>query len=272
MRVSALYLHPVKSLGGVAVDEAVIDERGFVDDRRWMVVDPKGRFRTQRRLPRMALIRTAIAGDSYMLSTDGAAELRIPRVHDGPRAPVIVWNDTVDAAVHPEGSAWLTEALGVDCRLVHMPPGVIRPVDPDYAAPDDRVGFADGFPFLVAGEASLDALNEALVAGGSAPVSMPRFRPNITVSGAAPFAEDGWSRVRIGEVTFRGPKLCTRCIMTTVDPATGERGGGGEPLKTLGAIHTVNNRITFGMNLVHDRTGTVRVGDPVVPASDTSDS
>jgi len=265
LRVSALYLHPVKSLAGIAVDEAIVDERGFVDDRRWMVVDPKGRFRTQRRLPRMARILTAIDGDGYRLTADGAEPLWIPREHDGERVPVIVWSDTVDAALHPEGSAWLTAALGVECRLVHMPADVVRPVDPKHADASDRVGFADGFPFLITTDASLSALNDALAAGGEPPVSMRRFRPNIVVGGATPFAEDGWSQLSIGEVSFRGPKLCTRCTMTTVDPATGERGGGGEPLKTLGAIHTVNNRITFGMNLVHDRTGTVRVGDPVAP-------
>lgn len=264
MQVSALYLHPVKSLRGIRVERAELDARGLRGDRRWMVVDPEGGFLTQREHPRLALVHTALTDGHIQLTAPGMAPLTLPRVWDGPRQPVTVWRSTVPAAAHPAGGGWLSDFLGRRCRLVHMPPDVHRAMNPDHARPEERVSFADGYPLLITSQASLDALNQRLVQRGAAPVTMERFRPNVVVTGCAPFAEDALQRVAIGGVSFRGPKLCERCVVTTIDPETGQRSG-GEPLKSLAALHTVGGRICFGMNLIHDGPGALRVGDPVRP-------
>jgi uncharacterized protein YcbX len=140
---------------------------------------------------------------------------------------------------------------------VHFPDDSRRAVDPDYAAPADQVGFADGFPFLLISQASLDDLNARL----DQPVPMLRFRPNLVVSGCGPYAEDGWKRIRIGDIEFRVAKPCSRCIIPTIDFATGERAR--EPLQTLMTYRKRDNKVYFGQNLLHDAGGRLEVGTQV---------
>jgi uncharacterized protein YcbX len=172
---------------------------------------------------------------------------------------VAIWKDQcVAVAAGAEADAWFTALLGTPCRLVTMPSSTVRQVDLGYAEPGDPVGFADGFPFLLISQGSLDELNRRL----EHPVPMDRFRPNIVVDGCEPHAEDGWSRVTIGEISFRVVKPCARCVITTTDQQTGERGR--EPLRTLATYRRVGNKVLFGQNLIHDGVGAVRVGDPCV--------
>ena len=135
--------------------------------------------------------------------------------------------------------------------------GAIRAVDPDYARPADQVGFADGFPFLLISQASLDHLNRRL----AAPLPMLRFRPNLVVSGCEPYAEDGWRHLRIGDLEFRVAKPCSRCIIPTIDPTTAQRSA--EPLRTLRGYRRRDNKVYFGQNLIHDALGRLEVGMPV---------
>lgn len=172
------------------------------------------------------------------------------------RIPVRIFDDDArGAVVGAEADRWFKRFLGVDCRLVYMPDDVVRPVDPRYAQSDDRVGFADGFPLLLLSEASLADLNSRL----PEPVTEDRFRPNLVVSGADAFAEDGWRRLRLGGVGLRVAKPCSRCAITTVDQATGERGK--EPLRTLDGYRRVGSKVMFGQNLAHDEPGEIGVGD-----------
>lgn len=234
--------------------------RGLEHDRRWMVVDTQGRFLTQRELPRMALITTRLTVDDLVLGAPGMPDLAVPlRSEGGDAAPVSVWSDaTTGTPAGLEADRWLGAFLGVSCRLVRMPGDAVRQVDRAYAREGEQVGYADGFPFLLISQASLDDLNRRL----SAPVGMERFRPNLVVSGCAPYAEDGWTRIRIGAVLFRVVTSCARCVIVTVDPSTGERGR--EPLRTLAGYRTVEKRVLLGQNLIHDSIGGVlRVGDAV---------
>jgi uncharacterized protein YcbX len=174
------------------------------------------------------------------------------------RVSVTVWADTVDAAdAGAEAAAWLSEFLGTDCRLVCFAREAVRPVDRVYAEASDQVGFADGFPFLLISQASLDDLNARL----AQPVPMLRFRPNLVIGGSEPYAEDDWRRIRIGDLTFRVAKPCSRCIIPTIDPATARRGS--EPLRTLMSYRRRDNKVYFGQNLVHDAVGRLAVGMPV---------
>ena len=138
-----------------------------------------------------------------------------------------------------------------------MPADTIRPVNPAYGRPGDHVSFADGYPALLASEASLADLNSRL----AAPVPMNRFRPNLVVDGTEAFAEDGWSRIRIGEVVFRVVKPCDRCVVTTIDQKTGK--AGKEPLRTLSRYRKKDGKVYFAQNLIPDAPGTLRRGDPV---------
>jgi len=259
MNVSALYLYPIKSAGAVALDSAEIDELGFAGDRRLMVVDKSGRMVTQRSVPTMALVRPRFEGDEVVVTATGMPELRIPRRREeGEPLKVVVWGDWVDAIrIDRAADRWFSQLLGRDVRLAYMPHTSFREVDQTYAAPGKRVSFADGFPFLLATEASLADLNARL----ASPVPMDRFRPNIVISGGEPWAEDGWERIRLGTIRFDVVKPCARCVITTVDQETGAIGK--EPLKTLSTFRKVETKVLFGQNMVHRNRGHLRIGAPV---------
>jgi uncharacterized protein YcbX len=258
--LAQINIYPVKSLGGFSATSAKVEPRGLQHDRRWMLVDGEGRFLTQRDLPRMALIATAVEQDCLTLRAPGVAPLRVPlQPPCGATETVRVWRSVCQAVwVGDEADQWLREFFGVPCRLVFMPEETRRTVNPDFRAGEGIVSFADGYPLLLLGEESLFDLNSRL----EQPVPMNRFRPNLVVSGAAAYAEDGWTKVRIGGATFHGVKLCDRCSLITVDQATGEAAG-PEPLKTLAAYRLKDQKVLFGQLLIPDGTGTVQVGDAV---------
>jgi uncharacterized protein len=269
MQLAGLFLYPVKSLRGCTVDSAEVDALGLVGDRRFLVVDEQGQFLTQRTLPRMALVATALDATALTLRAAGAGEVRVPRASD-PAAPlcqVRVWASeglqAEDCGAAP--AAWLSDFLGSRCRLVRAGTAYHRPVKPSKARPGDVVSFADAYPFLVIGEATLAELNGRLAAQGEAAVPMDRFRPNLVVRGSAPFAEDAWARFRIGEIVFRAAGPCARCVVTTTDQFTAERGP--EPLRTLATYRrdpAKPSDVNFGQNLIHEtKTGHLRVGAAV---------
>lgn len=258
----AIYRYPVKSLRGESFDSLEVMRRGFACDREWMVVDPDGRFLTQRQQPRMSLVdATVTAAGELRLRAPGMPALAIP----GGAAdylPVEVWGDRIEAlAAGPDADAWLSRFLGIDCRLVRFADDRRRDVDPGYAHAGDEVGFADGFPFLLISQASLDDLNRRLESCDEPAVPMTRFRPNLVVDGCEPYAEDAWRRIRIGDLTLRVVKACSRCIIPTIDPATARRGP--EPLRTLMTYRRRDSKVYFGQNLVHDGPGELRTGMPV---------
>ena len=263
MRVTEIKIYPVKGLRGHAVAEAVVEPWGLAGDRRFMVVDEAGRFRTQRELPAMAVVDAAVAPGGLVLTAEGAAPLAVAIPGPGAEAcDVTVWRDRVAARdAGPDAAAWLSRVLGVPCRLVHLAdPANGRPVDPDYGDAADRVSFADGFPLLVTNTASLDDLNGRL----AAPVAMDRFRTNVVVSGAEPWAEDGWQDLRIGGIAFAGTKDCARCAVTTVDQDTGRKSPENEPIRTLARFRRkAGGRIIFGQNLIPRGLGRIAVGDAV---------
>jgi len=256
--VSALYIYPIKSCRGIRVQEWPVVARGFAADRRWMLVDADGKFVTQRELAQLALVDTALEADQLRLTAPGRPELVLPLTFEtGESREVQVWLDRAVGIAHELGSAWFSDYLGAPHELVYMPEHHRRQVNPARANPGDIVSFADGYPFLLISEASLGDLNSRL----EVPISMERFRPNIVIGDCEPFAEDGFARVRVGEISFRGPKRCDRCLITNIDLLTGERGN--EPLRTLAKYRLEEQKVWFGMNLIHDHAGVLRVGDSV---------
>lgn len=260
----ALNIYPVKGLKGIALRQARCTERGLEHDRRWMVVDAAGMFLSQREHPKMATVWTEVSGGVLSLSAPDETSVDIPVDAQGPALRVQVWNSVCDAiAVSAEADAWLSSYLGLACRLVHMPESSMRYSNPAYGGERHAVGFADGYAYLIIGEASLADLNAKLLAKGHSALPMNRFRPNLVVSGAEPFAEDGWGEIGVGEAILRGAKPCGRCQVTTTDQATGEVKG-PEPLATLATYRDSKEfGVLFGMNLVTVRPGIVRVGDAV---------
>ncbi len=258
--LTQINVYPVKSLGGLSAESAPVEARGLRHDRRWMLVNDAGRFLSQRELPRMALIAPAVEASDLTLRAPGTAPLRVPLQSPGAASEAVsVWGSVCRAvAVGAEADEWFRNFLGVPCRLVFMPEETRRPVNPKYSAGEGIVSFADGYPLLLLGEASLDDLNTRL----GSPVLMNRFRPNLVVSGSPAYAEDGWTKICIGGATFHGVRACDRCGLITVDQAAGEATG-PEPLKTLASYRLKDQKVLFGQLLIPDGAGVVRVGDPV---------
>lgn len=270
LRVSGIFIYPVKSCRGIALASAEMDALGVAGDRRFLVVDETGRFLTQRTHARMALIATALDAERVTLSAEGAGSVSVTRAPD-PTASlrsVTVWKHSGLQAEDcgAEAARWLSDFLGAKLALVRIGPAFERHVLKKAGRPGDCFSFADGSPVLVTGEASLADLNDRILERGGEPVPMDRFRPNVVVSGAAPFAEDEWPRVRIGEVVLRAAGKSDRCIVTTTDQLTGERGK--EPLRTLATFRRdpiEPTSVYFGTNFINEsKHGALRVGDEVI--------
>jgi uncharacterized protein YcbX len=258
--LSEINIYPIKSLGGISLPSATVEERGLQYDRRWMLVDAQNQFMTQRNIHKMALIKVSINITQLQASMIGMPGLNIPflpQTNETLRVPV--WDDTCQAeVVSGEANEWFSQALQMRCKLVYMPESSTRPVDERYAKNSDIVSFADAYPFLLIGQASLDDLNQRL------PKALPmnRFRPNLVLTTSIPFEEDQWKSIRIGETIFHLVKPCARCVLTTIDQQTGV--AGKEPLKTLSAYRMVNYKVLFGQNAVWGRQGNLlQLGDIV---------
>lgn len=264
MKVSGLWIYPVKSLGGIAVPSVDVEPRGFAGDRRWMIVDSASRFVTRREVPALARIGLSFAEKGgYRLSAPEGEALLPAGIEGGGPAPVTVWRDTVNALLaENEASALISHVAGRPLRLAFMPEEARRAVNAAYGGPGEHVSFADGFPALVTSESSLAALNAAL----DGPVPMTRFRSNIAIAGDGlePWAEDSWSGIDVGTVRLRFAKPCARCIVITQNPQTGVREEGNAvpmALRRLGRFNAEG--VLFGMNAVPEALGRIAVGDAV---------
>jgi uncharacterized protein YcbX len=258
VRLSGLFIYPIKACGSIEVPSARVVARGLELDRRYMLVDRSGTFITQREAPKLCLVTLALAADHLVLSAPGLSELEIPQAAAGTADVTCkIWHDTTSAIRHVDGSRWFSEYLGTDMQLVYMPDSEQRAVNPKRAKPGDVVSYADAYPLLAISEASLADLNSRL----EAPLQMQRFRPNLVFSECESFAEDRLTAFAIADVSFRAARRCERCVVTTIDPASGERGK--EPLRTLAKYRLEDGKVWFGMNLIHDGHGELRVGDAV---------
>ena len=258
--LSAITLYPVKSLAGISVTSWPVTKTGLQYDRKWMLIDNNAQFLSQRKLPQMALIKTALTDSHLILSASGMEELSLPLTPtDGEIIKSTIWQDQCDArSVSLEADQWLGSFLNHGCRLVYQPDEMIRQVDPDYGRYTDNVAFSDGFPFLIISENSLASLNQEMQLN----LPMTRFRPNLVISGCPSYAEDSWREISIGAIDFRLPKPCSRCAIPTIDPNTAQTGK--EPLKTLNRIRKWQNNVYFGQNALHNQCGTLTVGDTVL--------
>lgn len=269
-RIASLTVYPLKSAAGIAVDTLSLDARGATGDRRWLLVDGDGTAITARECHRLLHVVPRFA----TADRNGALMLDAPRLPtftaivpgaDAPAATATVWGDAVHAFdVGDEAAAWCSEAIGRACRLVHLADESTRPLKRKYAGPlpfeNRTVAFSDGAPLLLLSLASVDALNARLLAQGhGTPLDRRRFRANVWLADCTPHEEDTWSRVQLGAVELGLGSLCTRCVLTTVDPDTLEQGV--EPLRAFAQYRRADDGVVFGVNATHAAPGTVRVGD-----------
>ncbi len=265
MRIETLYTYPVKGCRRIGHEHVAVEPWGLAGDRRWMVVDPRGVGITQRDVARLGLLR--VTPQPYGLSLRGPSrpDLEVEFPVDGPPVDVRVFKSKtpVPARVADAATGWLTGFLDEPARLVWQADTSGRGVD-DLPENDDRVSLADGYPLLLANTASLDAVNDWLAEAGDEPVPMTRFRPNVVVTGAGAWAEDDWvgRRLRLGGLTFRAGPPCPRCVVTTIDQDTAEKGK--QPLRILGKYRNLGGGLMFGLNLIPDGPGVLRVGDEVL--------
>ncbi|WP_371596673.1 MOSC domain-containing protein [Streptomyces sp. NBC_00564] len=264
----SIHVHPVKAFRGQEPREALVEPWGLAGDRRWVLIDDGGKVVTQRQQPRLALAAAELLpGGGVRLSASGREPVTVPVPEPMGTTTLNIFGTKVEAVLADDTAHdWCSDYLGADVRLLHMDdPATRRPIDdPPHALPGETVSLADGYPLLLTTLASLDALNSLIAQGDHAdegPLPMNRFRPNVVVAGTAAWAEDDWSRIAIGAVNFRVAKMCGRCVVTTTDQGTAQRGK--EPLRTLGRHRRFGDRLVFGQNLVPESVGTVRIGDAV---------
>jgi len=252
--ISELYIHPLKSAASVPVNKSVVDALGLENDRRWMLVDDKGDFLSQRQLPEMCLIDAQASNDGLSISVPGQRAIKVTARPDHVRQ-VVVWGDSCRAYDAGDAAAkYVSDFLKTSCRLVCFPSDEKRQIDLNYAKPGELTGFSDGFPLLLISQASLDDLNARL----DKPVSMTRFRPNIVVSGCEAYAEDDWKHIVVGEIEMRVVKPCSRCSIPSVNPETAVRSL--EPVKALREYRMKDSKIYFGQNIIANSTGVLEVG------------
>ncbi|MCB0835122.1 MAG: MOSC domain-containing protein [Bacteroidetes bacterium] len=266
MQLTEINIYPVKSLGRVQLSQSSLTDRGLMHDRRWMIVDEHNQFITQRKIPSIAVIQPQLTDRELILSHPNGSSARVPLVSDGGEEINVQIFDQICLAISHQNHStelnnWLSNILGLTCKLVYMPDQSHRFVKEKYGAADKIVSFADGFPYVIIGEASLNYLNQKL----ENPVPMTRFRPNFVFSGGEPHEEDKWSQIKIGTVHFRAVVQWGRCMVTTVDQNTGVKET--EPLKTLNTYRKKDDKVVFGMTLIGPSSGIVSVGDLIEPLS-----
>ena len=257
--LSEIWIYPIKSLGGIRMSRVKVMPKGLQHDRRWMLIDETGNFITQRVYSKMAFFKLSFSGQHFSISF-GSEVIDLPVDAPVSTTPIsaTIWDDVVSVfeALGPF-SQWFSQRLGISCRLVFFPESQVRLVDENYRVEDDQVSLADGYPFLIIGQRSLEDLNTRL----KIPVPMNRFRPNFVFTGGEPFEEDTWHTFSIGKSKFIGVKPCSRCTLITVDQETGEKGI--EPLATLATYRKVDNKINFGQNILAIDYNEIYEGDKI---------
>jgi len=260
LTLSEINIYPIKSLAGISLQTSEVEDRGLKYDRRWVLVNETNKFFTQRDFPEMALIKVEIEKDGLKLQHKrrNIVSLKVPFDFDhSKKDKVVIWDDTVEGEFYNNQiDGWFSEIFSIKCHLVKMPESTKRIVDETYAK-NKTVSFADGYPFMIIGQASVGDLNSRM----EKPLPINRFRTNFVFAGGKPFEEDRWKKFKIGEVIFEAVKPCARCVITTTNQETAERAN--EPLHTLSKFRKIDNKVMFGMNLICESTGKISVGDKI---------
>ncbi|NOT74640.1 MAG: MOSC domain-containing protein [Cyclobacteriaceae bacterium] len=258
--LTEIWIYPVKSLGGIRLKSSQVMGKGLRYDRRWMLVDENNMFMTQRICHSMALFKLSFVENGFKIQFKTDSHI-LPLHHQVIDTPldVQVWDDRMKAfEVSEESSRWFSERLGLNCKLVFFPEENQRLIDEKFRVNNEQVSLADAYPLLVVGQSSLNDLNERL----EDPVPMNRFRPNLVFTGGEAFEEDQWKDFTVGSNRFVGIKPCARCILTTINQDTAEKGR--EPLLTLSNYRKRDSKIYFGLNSVPVDQNEIKEGDEII--------
>jgi len=260
--LSELYIYPIKSLGGISLNESKIEAKGLQLDRRWMLVDESGMFITQRKYHQLALLEVKIVKDQLVVShkIDHDRCISFPLIETLAEETVVnIWDDeSKGVEVSKVVSQWFSNFMNMKVKLVKMPENEQRLVDPKYASDKEIVSFADGYPCLIIGQSSLNLLNQKL----DNSIRMDRFRPNFVFTGGEAHIEDRFQNFSLSGIHFTAVKPCARCILITIDQQTGIKTA--DPLATLAHYRKQDNKIIFGQNLIHKGEGIIKVGDELL--------
>lgn len=255
IKLSQLAIYPIKSTSQISLQQARLSPFGLEMDRRWMLINEHGYMLTQRKHPRMCLIKSSLENNRLIINAPDMPTLSLDISNTSSRVKASVWEDSCNAYdCGTQAAKWFSSVIQSPTRLVYFPDDEIRQVDLDYAQQGDITAFSDGFPYLLIGQSSLDDLNSRL----SSTVDMKRFRPNLVVTGSAAFAEDSWKKIRIGGITLRLVKPCSRCSIPSINPDTGEQSA--EVVKTLAGYRMNENKIMFGQNVIAEGSGELTLG------------
>ncbi len=260
LQLSEIWIYPIKSLGGIRLQSSKVARKGLIYDRRWMLVDEQNSFMTQRIHHQMALFKLSLDQNGFNIDHQRAS-LFLPFKNDLLPTPIQtkVWDDEVTVfEVSSLVSEWFSKQLDTTCKLVEFPEQNLRPVDSRYQLNQEQVSLADGYPFLIVGQSSLDDLNSRM----NTVIPMDRFRPNLVFTGGEPYEEDSWKQFSIGKNKFIGVKPCSRCVLTTVDQQTAIQGK--EPLATLATYRKKDNKIYFGQNVLAIDHDEIYEGDEII--------
>jgi uncharacterized protein len=260
LTLSEIWIYPIKSLGGIKLENSVVLPKGLKHDRRFMLVNEEGTALTQRTIPRLSLFKSNLINDRCEISY-GSHAITIPLepLTTEPAVRVKIWNDLVWAnEVSSEYSRWFSQLLDIPCRLVFFPEKNSRPVDTRYHENFENVSLADAYPILIIGQESLNDLNRRL----PNPLPMNRFRPNLVFTGGQSYAEDTFQYFTIGKNRFKAVKPCARCILITIDQETAAMGP--EPLRTLSGYRKNNNKVYFGQNALIIEADEISCGEKIL--------
>jgi uncharacterized protein len=258
--ITQLINYPVKSLAGYELSQSSVTATGLEHDRLMMLIDDKGKFLTQRKVPTMALIKTEYKDSELVFSADTKSDLTVDPQFQGESIQVDVWDDECHGFIAEDSiSQWFSQYLDRPVRLVRYNFAQPRPVDRAFSKIGDTVGFADDSPILLVSETSVADLNSRL----ETPVTYRNFRPNIVCKIDTAFTEDSWNKIKIGDLKFDVAKQCSRCILTTIDPETGIKRSDKEPVETLNGYRRSPAGIMFGVNLIPRSLGSLRIGDTI---------
>lgn len=259
--ISELYIYPIKSFAGIEIQEAEITDRGFQYDRRWMLIDNNGRFLSQREYVELCFFQPVIKSNGLEVyhKKYPSQKIFIPFEYNSENQDVTIWDDTCNANIVSENiNTFFSDLLKQEVKLVYMADNSHRLIDTKYAKEGELTSFSDGYPFLLIGQSSLNDLNKKT----SESIPINRFRPNIVFTGGEAFIEDTWKDFSINNILFTCAKPCARCVVTTINQETGEKGK--EPLVTLNQYRKQNNKILFGQNIIHHGLGKIKLGDQLI--------
>ena len=255
MQLSQIWLYPIKSCRGIQLAEAELDERGLKYDRHWMVVTSAGQMVTLRDMPQLAQVTPQLLSDYLHVDAPGMPSLQLRYHSEGDKMQVRLWEGWAEATMLPECTTWFQSYLKRDVYLVRVASTTSRIASLEQRA--QQLSFVDSSPLNLVGEASLADLNERL----GKPVTIEQFRPNLVFTGAAPYAEDSWQRLRIGAIKFLAYEACERCMVVNIS-VDGKYSK--EPLATLASYRRSGRNVLFGVGISHLQLGTLKVGDTIV--------